>query len=147
MLGRGELRLVELVGRCGRFWTVFVEIGELLVDSGGLVKVKLWVILGEERLKLTLRVGPPHAFLHLVFVLHVVPDVQELVMAQLLLVFHELGVLLEEVRLPMRWLPTLCSACRNCSICFVDRTDFALLVSLFLLYLTAYYLVHSWLLL
>ena len=80
-------------------------------------------------------------------VLHVVPDVQEFVMAQLLLIFDKLGVLLEEVRLPMRWLPTLCSACRNCSVCFVDRTDFALLVSLFLLDLSAYNLVHGWLLL
>lgn len=84
------------------------------------MEVKLWIILGEERLKLTLRVGPPHAFLHLVFVLHVVPDVQELVVAQLLLVFHELGVLLEEVRLPVGWLSTLGSACRDCSVCFVD---------------------------
>ena len=56
MLGRGELRLVELVGRCGRLWTVFVEVGELLVYGRGLVEVKLWVILREERLKLTLRI-------------------------------------------------------------------------------------------
>ena len=128
MLGRGKLRLAELIWWRSGLGTVFVEVGELFVDGGGLVKVKLWIILGEECLKLSLRVGAPHTFLHLVLVFHVVPDVQEFVMAQLLLIFDELGVLLEEVRLPMRWLPTLGSTCRNCSVCFVDRTDFALLV-------------------
>ena len=54
MLGGGELRLVEFVGRRSRLGAVFVEVGELLVYGRGLVEVKLWVILGEERLKLAL---------------------------------------------------------------------------------------------